>query len=92
MNFSVHSTTPTQDATALHISLGALHALGGRDLMNLVKLTRNTLTLRSLRIGTVVKDGTPCRCEFPHVCDTRVQEETAEANSALNVDELNTIP
>ena len=38
------------------------------------------------QIGTVVRDGTPCRCDFPQVCDTRVQEETVQAGSVLNRD------
>lgn len=29
----------------------------------------------SITMRTVVRDGTPCACDFPGVCDTRLQEE-----------------
>jgi len=31
-------------------------------------------------------DGTPCGCKFPHVCDTRVREETVEAKPTFKMD------
>ncbi|KAG9241660.1 hypothetical protein BJ878DRAFT_427617 [Calycina marina] len=67
---------------------GYSHRIKGRKFDRLVDGTMLEREDRySITMRTVVRDGTPCRCDFPDVCDTRIlEEDTRGANEEAKVD------
>lgn len=58
---------------------GYTHRIRGRKMDTLMDGTEVERKGRySITMRTVVRDGTPCICGFPGVCDTRVREELFE--------------